>query len=103
MTLDHGYTAGIGSAAASSAESPGTHPLGGPFWLHGTLMDRETYFGEQYLFFGYPQLYVDQVKAGLFWPSQLKRMRSRGPKSVAVLTPLPFEQVQHIIGHECNV
>ena len=76
VTLDHGYTAGIGPASGSSAESPEAQPLGGLFWLHGTLMDRETYFGEQYLFFGYPQLYVDQVKAGLFWPSQMDRLQS---------------------------
>ncbi|HLA80260.1 MAG TPA: hypothetical protein VJP78_01335, partial [Thermoleophilia bacterium] len=72
LTIDHGYTAGIGSAPGS-ADNPGLI-RGELVWLQGSLMDRETYFGEQYLFFGYPQLYVSQVKSGLLWPSQLERL-----------------------------
>ncbi len=44
-------------------------------WLQGDLMDEETYFGEQYLFFGKPQIYVSQVKKGLFWPDQKTEAR----------------------------
>ena len=37
-------------------------------------MDRETYFGPQYLFFGYPQLYVRQLKGAVLWPTQVERL-----------------------------
>jgi hypothetical protein len=61
ITVDHDYTRG-----AKGAVLPGQ-----AFWVEGTLMDRDTYFGEQYLFFGYPQIYLSQIKTGLFWPDQL--------------------------------
>jgi hypothetical protein len=72
VTIDHGYTTGIGSAPGTS-DDPGLIP-GELVWLQGSLMDRETYFGEQYLFFGYPQLYVSQARSGLLWPSQEERL-----------------------------
>lgn len=59
ITIDHGYTAGDPDEV---------------FWLQGSLMDRETYFGEHYLFFGRPQLYVSQVRSGALWPSQIERL-----------------------------
>jgi hypothetical protein len=60
ITLDRDYTRGL----------PAEVRPGDVFWAAGTLMDRATYYGEQYLFFGYPQIYVDQVRSGPFWPSQ---------------------------------
>lgn len=72
ITIDHGYTAGADSAPTSAP----AYAHGRTLWLDGTLMDGDTYFGDQYLFFGYPQLYVSQVKSGLFWPSQMQRLES---------------------------
>ena len=95
VTLDHGYTAGIPRGPASPGGSGETQP-GDAFWLHGTLMDRETYYGEQYLFFGYPQLYVSQVRSGLFWPSQLRRLKDLylapvyAPASLYLIVAFPF-------------
>jgi hypothetical protein len=60
ITIDHDYT-----RAAENPVLPGQ-----VFWAEGTLMDRETYFGEQYLFVGYPQIYLSQVKTGALWPDQ---------------------------------
>ena len=37
-------------------------------------MTPDVYYGEQYLFFGRPQLYVSQVKTTLLWPSQIHRL-----------------------------
>lgn len=66
ITLDRNYSAGMPAAVTP----------GDALSVEGTLMDKETYFGDQYLFFGYPQLYVSQVKTGLFWPSQISAMRT---------------------------
>jgi hypothetical protein len=74
ITIDHGYTAGVGEypgAAQDPALAPGRAP-----WLEGTPMDEDTYYGEQYLFFDQPQLYVSQVRSGLFWPSQVERLKT---------------------------
>ena len=78
VAIDHGYTAGVEDAPASTP----TSAPGRTFWLQGSLMDKDTYYGEQYLFFGYPQLYVSQVKSGSLWPSQVERLES--------LYPAPF-------------
>jgi len=76
-TIDHGYTAGVETGAALDGEESPVSPAipRESFWLQGTLMDRLTYYGEQYLFFGYPQLYVSQVKNGFLWPSQVERLK----------------------------
>ncbi len=60
IAVDHGYTRGVDDQVL----------IDEVFWVEGTLMDRDTYFGEQYLFFGLPQIYVSQVKTGGFWPDQ---------------------------------
>jgi hypothetical protein len=80
-TLDHGYTKGIvggPSAGAASDDIPASEipetPAEAVFALEGTLMNRSTFYGEQYLFFDYPQLYVSQVKTAYFWPSQIDRL-----------------------------
>ncbi|OFW62155.1 MAG: hypothetical protein A2133_03525 [Actinobacteria bacterium RBG_16_64_13] len=75
-TIDHGYTAGVeGGPQSAPADFPET-AAGQKFWLQGSLMDKDTFFGEQYVFFGYPQLYVSQVKTGPFWPSQTDRLKT---------------------------
>ncbi len=73
VALDHGYTRGIPDTADPSKQ---TFDVGEDFWLEGRLMDRDTFFGPQYLFFGYPELYVSQVRSGTFWPAQLDRLRT---------------------------
>jgi hypothetical protein len=62
-TLDHGYTEGIVPA-----------PVGSVFSLDGALMTPDVFYGEQYLFFGRPQVYASQVKTTLLWPSQIHRL-----------------------------
>jgi len=86
IAVDHGYTSGLPNEAVSGAGSA-VQP-GMTIWLQGTLMDRDTYFGEQYLFFGYPQLYVDQIKTGAFWPSQVERLGSLYLSPVATVLSL---------------
>jgi hypothetical protein len=73
VTIDHGYTAGVPQEVTPADDS--VVAAGRTLWLEGTLMDEETYFGEQYLFFGYAQLYVRQVKSGALWPSQVAGLR----------------------------
>lgn len=81
VTLDHGYTQGIGPAPAagdgsSDRKVPET-PVGSVFGIEGTLMTRDVFYGEQYLFFeGYPQVYAGQLRSSLLWPSQISRLRT---------------------------
>jgi len=44
-------------------------------WMQGSVMTPEIYYGEQYLFFGYPQLYIRQVRTGALWPDQVTGLR----------------------------
>jgi len=44
-------------------------------WVQGPLMTEEIYHPEYHLFFGYPQIYVYQVKGRGLWPDQLIKMR----------------------------
>ena len=39
-------------------------------------MTPDVFYGDQYLFFGYQQLYVSQVKSTLLWPSQIDRLKT---------------------------
>jgi hypothetical protein len=39
-------------------------------------MTPDVFYGDQYLFFGRPQVYVSQVKTTLFWPSQIHRLET---------------------------
>ncbi|MFW6150046.1 MAG: hypothetical protein ACOC6A_00760 [Chloroflexota bacterium] len=66
VTISRSYTRG---------ESGLSFRPGEQIWMQGTLMDPETYYGEQYLFFGRPQVYVRQVKDGLLWPDQKTELR----------------------------
>jgi hypothetical protein len=66
VTLSTGYTRGISGVALAPGQELG---------MQGSLMDPETYYGEQYLFFGRPQVYVRQVKDGPLWPDQRTELR----------------------------
>lgn len=61
VTIDDPYTRG--------GQSPDY--TGSSIWMMGSLMTPEVYFGEQYLFFDQPQLYISQVRTGWLWPDQV--------------------------------
>lgn len=44
-------------------------------WMQGSLMTPDVYFGEHYLFFDRPQIYVRQIKGEVFWPDQITELR----------------------------
>jgi hypothetical protein len=48
---------------------------GRELWMQGSFMTPEIYYGEQYLFFDFPQIYVRQIKNGVLWPDQLTELR----------------------------
>jgi hypothetical protein len=56
----------------ASAEKIGE---GRELWMQGSIMTPEIYYGEQYVFFDLPQLYVRQIKNGVLWPDQLTELR----------------------------
>ncbi len=66
VALDRNYTRGL---------SRGITSTGTESWMQGSLMTREVYYGEQYLFFGPPQIYVRQLKSGILWPDQATELR----------------------------
>lgn len=66
VAIDRAYTRG-----ASPEEVAG----GGTLWFQGSLMTPEVFYGAQYVFFGKPQVYVRQVKAGVLWPDQVTELR----------------------------
>ena len=66
LALDRDYTRGLDQAAMQ----PGVES-----WFQGGLMTPEVFYGEQYLFFDLPQVYVRQVKTGLMWPDQWTELR----------------------------
>jgi hypothetical protein len=45
------------------------------FWGQGSLMTPEVFYGEQYLFFEHPQIYVSQIKGSLLWPDQVTELK----------------------------
>lgn len=47
----------------------------GELWMQGSLMTREVFYGEQYLFFDLPQIYVRQIKDKGFWPDQITELK----------------------------
>ena len=61
VSMDNAYTMGW---------SPGELEVGGSYWMEGSLMTPEVFYGEQYIFWGPPQLYISQLKTGLLWPDQ---------------------------------
>jgi hypothetical protein len=66
VTIDLDYSRG------TSSERIGE---GRVLWMQGSLMTHEIYYGEQYLFFDLPQLYISQIKNGVLWPDQLTELR----------------------------
>lgn len=56
------------------------------FWGHGWLMDPEKYTGEQYLFFGQPQVYLWQIKGSMYWPDQVIALKLLYQAPIARLT-----------------
>jgi len=66
IALDRSYSRGYEPAATA----PGLTA-----WFQGSLMTPEVFYGEQYLFFGLPQVYVRQAKTGLLWPDQWSGLR----------------------------
>lgn len=74
IALDHSYSRGL---------TPADVVPGFEAWFQGGLMTPDVFYGEQYRFFGLPQVYVRQVKSGLLWPDQWSELR--------VLYLSPFE------------
>jgi len=61
VSMDDAYTRGW---------SPGEIEAGDSYWMEGSLMTPEVFYGEQYIFWGPPQLYISQLKTGSLWPDQ---------------------------------
>jgi hypothetical protein len=66
IAMDRSYSRGYDPASTAPGLSA---------WCQGSLMTPEVFYGEQYLFFGLPQVYVRQVKTGLLWPDQWSGLR----------------------------
>ena len=73
LSFDKAYTRG---------STPTEFKIGSSYWVEGSLMTPEVYFGEQYIFYGPPQLYLRQIKTGALWPDQVTELR------VLYLSPL---------------
>jgi len=43
--------------------------------MQGNIMTQDVFYGEQYLFFDYPQIYVSQIKDKGLWPNQKTELR----------------------------
>ena len=79
VTIDDPYTRG--------GQSPDY--VGSSIWMMGEIMTSEVYFGEQYLFFDLPQLYVTQVRTGWLWPDQVSGLTMLyGSPATSLLAPL---------------
>lgn len=66
VTIDRSYTRG-----GHLEDLENKHRV----WMQGNLMKPDVFYGEQYLFFGYDQLYISQIKAGLLWPDQITELK----------------------------
>ena len=66
IALDRSYSRGM---------NPSHVVPGFEAWFQGGPMTPDIFYGEQYLFFGLPQIYVRQVKSGLLWPDQWSELR----------------------------
>lgn len=73
VAIDRGYTRG-----ALPEDLRQNHA----YWFQGGIMTPDVFYGDQYLFYDKPQVYVRQVKSGLLWPDQLTELR------VLYLSPL---------------
>ena len=84
VALDRAYTRGYQPALTSASTAA---------WFQGSLMTPDIFYGEQYLFFGLPQVYTRQVKTGLLWPDQWTELRVLYLSPVATLAApiqIPF-------------
>jgi len=66
VTIDSAYTRGSSGLELEEGQQ---------IWMQGKIMTPDVYYGEQYLFFGYPQLYIRQVKTWALWPDQITELR----------------------------
>jgi hypothetical protein len=66
VTIDEPYTRG-----GYLVELEGSQQI----WMQGDLMTQDVFYGEQYLFFGYDQLYISQIKTGALWPDQITELK----------------------------
>jgi hypothetical protein len=77
--IDKAYTKGSGAVMLKVDQR---------VWMQGDLMTPEVYYGEQYLFFGLPQIYVSQLKPGLLWPDQVSELTLLyGSPATSLLAP----------------
>ena len=65
-TLDSSYTRGLSRITLNTGEE---------VWMQGNIMTQDVFYGEQYLFFNYPQIYVSQIKDEGLWPNQKTELR----------------------------
>lgn len=66
VAISSSYGRGFSSADLEANEE---------LWMQGSLMTPDVYFGEHYLFFDRPQIYVRQIKGEVFWPDQITELR----------------------------
>lgn len=66
VTIDSAYTRGVSRLDLEKDRQ---------VWMQGSIMTPDVFYGEQYLFFDYPQLYISQVKTGALWPDQITELR----------------------------
>jgi len=79
VTVDDSYTRG--------GQSPDY--VGSSIWMMGDLMKPEEYYGDQYLFYEKPQIYVSQVRTGWLWPDQVSGLTILyGSPATSLLAPL---------------
>ncbi len=79
ITVDDSYTRG--------GQSPDY--VGSSIWMMGDLMKPEEYYGDQYLFYEKPQIYVSQVRTGWLWPDQVSGLTILyGSPATSLLAPL---------------
>jgi hypothetical protein len=93
LAFDRNYTRGFTDSTAVPGAS---------VWFQGGPMTPEVFYGEQYLFYGLPQVYVRQVKTGLLWPDQWTELR------VLYLSPLetlaaPMQALFLVRAEECTI
>ena len=62
------------------------------FWGHGFFMDPARYenMGDEYIFFGLPQVYLWQIKGTLLWPDQTTALKLLYQAPIARLTALYY-------------
>jgi hypothetical protein len=66
ITMDVPYSRGMEKVSLDPGQS---------VWVQGSLMSREGFYGEHYLFFDKPQIYVRQAKQALLWPDQVTELK----------------------------